>query len=837
MGTDSFRYTVADLLGAVSNVATVTIIVTAVNDSILARNDVVPAEEDAPTQINVLLDNGDGSDSDVDGTLMVTTTTVVEPPNVHLVSASEPNRGSLSSGTSPGDFAYLPEMGVRGTDSIQDQGAEDDDGLSDLAPMTIADNTPPTARDDSVSAVEDLAVDIDVLADQGGGEDLDVDGALDPSSVTVVSAPMHGAMVPQGGGVLRYTPNLHFTGVDSFQYTVKDDDGAVSNIATVTIDVQEANLPPLGRNDFIVMNEDGIVTFDPLADNGSGIDRDLDGALDPTTTINVDWPYWGGLSVDAAGRFVYRPPADFFGTVRFPYKVQDNDGALTKTYEAITEELYEGGQKSRLEHVWSFNVSEGEARAVVVSGFHDSEIEDFGFEYSADGNNWIPLDIRLTNAGQLLEAELPPGLQGELQVRVTDSNRSAGDNVADSAYIEHMYIRSTRPDHPELPQLTVSDPVVTEAPDGTAIAQFTVTRSGDSSRSVTFAYETVDGSAQANADYAPISLRTALLGPGVTQRVISVPILEDSLPENDETFFLQLSRPVGANLGDDLGQATIQANDNPPHVTSVLVGSSSWTSNFRTRTLAATDGFYPIPTDANQLRVISWKIDQIRIVFDGDVQIDVDDLVVTSGTQGIVNVQTMQYADRIATWSIDPVSADRIMLNLSDRITADSSGLPLDGEFVTASGVDRSGDGSPGGVFHFRINILAGDINGDGFVAGGDLPVWSSSYLRPPGDPNFNIFADLNGDGWVAGGDLVPWSANYARILRPMEPQDYDFPLPSAAIAQSSPSSDEVDSFFLDPLDSDVFQHFSSVNGIPIDELLSLLENRKKRSRPNAYVA
>ena len=230
---------------------------------------------------------------------------------------------------------------------------------------------------------------------------------------------------------------------------------------------------------------------------------------------------------------------------------------MSKVYEAITEELIDGGQQSRLEHVWLFDVTRGDAEAFVVSGFHDSETENFGFDYSTDGVNWTPMSVRLTNSIRLFEFPLPPGIRGPLRVRVTDSNRYLGDSIADSVYIEDMYIRSARTAHPELPELSVSDSIITEAPDGTAVAQFLVTRSGNSATSVTFTYETVDGSAVATEDYTPIQRRTALLGSGVTQRIISVPILDDSLAENEETFFLRLSRPVGANISDAEGQATI----------------------------------------------------------------------------------------------------------------------------------------------------------------------------------------------------------------------------------------------------------------------------------------
>ena len=127
----------------------------------------------------------------------------------------------------------------------------------------------------------DIPLTINVLADNGQGSDLDTDGTLDASSVQLVLQPSFGTLVPQGGGTFRYTPGLLYTGVDSFTYKVADDRGKFSNVATVTITIESANLPPLARDDTVVMDVNKTVTFNVLGQNGSGVDRDLDGSLRP----------------------------------------------------------------------------------------------------------------------------------------------------------------------------------------------------------------------------------------------------------------------------------------------------------------------------------------------------------------------------------------------------------------------------------------------------------------------------------------------------------------------------------------------------------------------------
>jgi hypothetical protein len=97
--------------------------------------------------------------------------------------------------------------------------------------------------------------------------DRDVDGIIDPNSVTIVagSGPTHGTWT-MANGVVTYTPNANFSGADSFQYTVKDNDGFVSQPATVSITVQEVPdyQNPLLNAD---VNKSGTVTpLDALID-------------------------------------------------------------------------------------------------------------------------------------------------------------------------------------------------------------------------------------------------------------------------------------------------------------------------------------------------------------------------------------------------------------------------------------------------------------------------------------------------------------------------------------------------------------------------------------------
>jgi ELWxxDGT repeat protein len=100
-------------------------------------------------------------------------------------------------------------------------------------------NMAPVAANDTASSANDAAVTIDVISN-----DTDSGGTIDPTSVQIASQPGHGSVSTTPTGSVVYTPTAGYSGSDSFTYTVMDNQGAVSNVATVTITVTAAAPPP-----------------------------------------------------------------------------------------------------------------------------------------------------------------------------------------------------------------------------------------------------------------------------------------------------------------------------------------------------------------------------------------------------------------------------------------------------------------------------------------------------------------------------------------------------------------------------------------------------------------
>ncbi len=217
---------------------------------------------DTPANVGqtVSIDVLDG-DADADGTVDPTTVSLVTPSgatdvvtdaNGDVIGFEVPGEGVWSVDETNGEVTFAPEPGFANEPTPIRYTVADNDGLrSNQATISVSYILPPVAQDD-VSAGNPVGpVTVDLVAD-----DTDPDGTVDPTRVSLVTptgatgvvtdanGDVIGFAVPGEGtwavnessGEATFTPEPGFVGDPTpVDYTVRDDDGLLSNVATITI--------------------------------------------------------------------------------------------------------------------------------------------------------------------------------------------------------------------------------------------------------------------------------------------------------------------------------------------------------------------------------------------------------------------------------------------------------------------------------------------------------------------------------------------------------------------------------------------------------------------------
>src|SRR5262249_6890699 len=141
--------------------------------------------------------------------------------------------------------------------------------------------------------------------------------------VTKVSNPLHGTATLNADGSFTYQAAPGFNGTDSFTYTVTDDAGAVSNVATVTL----TGFSP-GSVNPDATDTDGTtpVTVDVLATDTAPPGTSL---VPRTVAVPVS-PLHGTVTINrSTGAITYTAAANFTGTDSFRYTVGFSNGVTS----------------------------------------------------------------------------------------------------------------------------------------------------------------------------------------------------------------------------------------------------------------------------------------------------------------------------------------------------------------------------------------------------------------------------------------------------------------------------------------------------------------------------
>ena len=185
----------------------------------------------------------------------------------------------------------------------------------------------------------------------------------------------------------------------------------------------------------------------------------------------------------------------------------------------------------------------------VAAGTADDSGTDFTL---ANGQVTIGAGTTSANISFTVNSDLLDEDNEDFQVTLTNVSSL---NATLGSTLTHTY---TIDDDDDTPSLSIDN---ISAGESTGTAQFTVTLSAESGKTVTVSHETADITASAGNDYTGITSTVLTFNPGDTTKTIDVSILPDTTDEIDETYNVNLSGAVNASITGSTGLGTITDDD------------------------------------------------------------------------------------------------------------------------------------------------------------------------------------------------------------------------------------------------------------------------------------
>ena len=303
--SDSFAYTIKDTNGLVSSAATVSVTITPVTTPPTAVADAFSVVKSGSTTVNL-------ANNDTAGTSAINRNSIVI--------STQPANGTVTVNTD-GNVTYLHNGSNTTSDSFA-YTIKDTNGLVSSAAtvsvtITQATNQAPVAVNDTASVVAGGSVNVAVLSN-----DTDVEGNIDVASVVIVTQPANGTVgVNTQTGVVNYVHNGGLSTSDSFTYTFRDTQGAVSNSATVSITILRR---PVANDDVLTVQRGDDGTLNVIAN-----DTAPSGTVTPASVTIVTQPTRGTVTALGNGQISYQHDGTATTTDQFTYTITDSNNNVS----------------------------------------------------------------------------------------------------------------------------------------------------------------------------------------------------------------------------------------------------------------------------------------------------------------------------------------------------------------------------------------------------------------------------------------------------------------------------------------------------------------------------
>ena len=325
-GNASVNYTVSDNKGKISNLASISVNVSSVDDAPLANNDAATTFENKPIKINILSNDkfsSSGGEPIID----------LDPSKPGIQSTVSTPQGTWT--VNNGEVTFTPMSNFIGKAQLSYTVTDNNGKCSNVANLNInvvpqVEN--PIANNDAAFTAKNNPVVVEVLTNDcasiGNLDNESLD--LDPGQTGIQSTKTtsQGTWLSKEGNV-TFSPAIDFNGTATIGYTVNDSDGNTSNVATISVEVSKGIDTPIANNDVASTPKNTPITIDVLANdraiNGSLIGTTID--LDANTpgiqsTLITQEGKWSVID----GKVSFIPADNFNGNAKVNYTVTDNQG-------------------------------------------------------------------------------------------------------------------------------------------------------------------------------------------------------------------------------------------------------------------------------------------------------------------------------------------------------------------------------------------------------------------------------------------------------------------------------------------------------------------------------
>ncbi|MEC4852562.1 MAG: DUF4347 domain-containing protein, partial [Jaaginema sp. PMC 1079.18] len=314
----------------------------------------------------------------------------------------------------------------------------------------------------------------------------------------------------------------------------------------------------------VAMGRDGMLYYAGSLDGGTNVYRRNSQDINQNATYNVNIDDYTNTSNTSAGKYGYfaRVNPTTGETLKGQYVVnrlssgKGNSFSINAITASETGEVFIGGSSAAtVKHRDSLqingntigNYTMGEGAVIAVSSdFSNRELVAVwagSGTVAASGINGVAAANGLRAIASTVSGSM-------ITVNAIQSAIAGGKD----AYLSVWGNIAT-------PSLSINDISVTEGDNGTLNAVFSVRLSHTPQSNVTVDYTTADNTATAGSDYTAKSGTLTFTPTGGLIQNITIPLLGDTIRENLESFYLNLSHANNAIITDSQGIASVVDND------------------------------------------------------------------------------------------------------------------------------------------------------------------------------------------------------------------------------------------------------------------------------------